>query len=185
MVRVEQERRVERARRDVVGRHDVEEPLGGELQRRDVSRVRAAHDQVGSAAEDGQPVGARGARRLGRGRELGDRHPRLHRLLDVPDRRVVVAREREGPSLAETEDRGAVPVAVLLLSLAPPGDERVELRVGEPELASVVLAVLGEAGELALPGRVVHERHEPDQGVLRVRREVVHDVLRGHLAPHV
>src|SRR5205823_13249928 len=112
-------------------------------------------DRVGAAAGNGQPVGARAARRLEGGRELGDRHPRLRSLLAVPDRRVVVARVREGPSLAEPEDRGTVPVAVLLLILAPPGNVRVELRVAEPELASVVLAVLGEAGELTLPGRVV------------------------------
>jgi hypothetical protein len=60
-----------------------------------------------------------------------------------------------------------------------------ELGVAQPELPLVVLAILRDVDELPLAGRVVHERDEPHDGVVRERLEVAHDPLGADLAAHV
>ncbi len=69
--------------------------------------------------------------------------------------------------------------------LQPALDQGVELGVGEPVATPVVLAVLGDIDELALPRRVVHQGHEPHQRVVRERGEVLDHELGAHLASHV
>ncbi len=98
---------------------------------------------------------------------------------------VVVARHREPVLAAERGDGRAVLVRVARLLLEPALDQRVELGVGEPEAALVVLAVLRHADELSLPRRVIHQRHEAHQRIVGERREVLHHELGADLAPHV
>ena len=157
------QRRHQETRRHVIGGQHVEHAGAGELGGRDVAGMGAAAHEIWRAHEHPHAAGVQRLRRLDGGREFGERDAILDRLRDVLRRRVVVARERNAAGAGERDERAVVRRGVAVRLLAPLLEHDVELGIGEPAgLAAVIVAQLLLVAELALAGRVVHQRDEPD-----------------------
>ncbi len=164
------DRRHQQARRHVIRRQDIEMAGFGEIAARDIAGMRAPAHQVGGAHQHADAGGVQGSRGIRGGRKFGDCHAVRDRLCHVIGGGVVVARQRHVVCMGEIDDGAMVARAALRLQLQPAHEQHVELRVGHAAvLATVVVPEFLSIAELALAGRVIHQRGEPhvvaaDQG---------------------
>ena len=133
--------------------------------------MRAAAHDVRGAHQHLQAGIVRGLGGLDRRRKLGDMHAIADRFLDMLDRRVIVARQRDPRELAAAHDVGPVLHGVAGVDFLAADDGGVELRVRRVLLAAVILLPLRDVCELALAGRMVHHR---DQLQVLVGQEWLH-----------
>ena len=96
------------------------------------------------------------------GREFRHRNTILYRVGDIFLSRVIVAGERNLILMGERDDLTHVGRGIRLLIVKALLEQRIELGVGfAAPLAAIIVAELDLIAELALPRRVVHQRHQP------------------------
>ena len=100
--------------------------------------------------------------------------PALHRLVHVGRGGVVVARHRQAVLAGTAGDGRPVLVRVARLLASRRSISASSCASLSPYLPLVVLAVLVHADELSLARRVIHQRDEAHQRIVRERLEVLH-----------
>ena len=147
--------------------------------------MRAAADDVGRPHQNAHAGLVRSSRRLQRGREFRQTDAVRDRLVDMGQRRVVMAGERHAGVPAMLRDRLAVHARIAGRLLLAGRDIAIEGLVGHAALGLVVERVLLHRLELPLARRVVHERGKPHVAVLPEPVERIEHVGRRDLAAQV
>ena len=112
------------------------------------------------------------------GGELGDRHAKALGFLDMIQRGVIMAGDRDAARSANVRQLIAVPVGIFLRLGDTPRDELIELHIAQAALLLIEQGVLIHGLELALARSMVHERNQTDTGVAFELGEMFHDIWR-------
>jgi hypothetical protein len=143
--------------------------------------MRGAAHHIGRAHDIHHATGTRPLSGRHGGRELGDGDALFMGLGDMLFRRVVMAGERHVEAAAEIQDLPAVDIGINGHLLLIVGDHRGKVLV-VPALVAVEGAEAFEIAPLPLARRVVHDRDQPQQRMIRMGREHLDDVGIGDLA---
>ena len=160
--------------------------MRGKVERGDIAGVRAAAHHIGRAHHHLDASLVQRRRRLDRRREFGDGDAIARSFRDVLFRGVVVARQRHAVGLRQLDQPLAIDEGVALRLFLAVREQLVELGVGHAAgLAAIIGAQLVLVAELALAGRVIHQRQQPHIRAWQHRRSILDHRAGRHLAAQV
>ncbi len=119
------------------------------------------------------------------GREFCEPHPIALGFLDMVERRIVMAGDRDAARRADFSERVAVRSGVFRRGFLTAGDEMGKRLFRQAALGLVVERVLLHRLELPLPRRMVHQRDQPHIGIGLEIGKMVEHVGSGDLAAQV